>query len=189
MGGGGGCVAFTAAKAPRRAAGHTTRAAVQQARRAKERTYPEFARASRTRLVLALQICGRWSSEAASFIRLHARARRNSRRRFAIPQRVACRLHCRPAICQQHATTAIACLKRWLGLGFALGPRRLTAERPANKYQARTSRSLGTTCKGCTANGQSAFSTPPFGMFRSSQCIFWHRAEIPANSWHLVDAI
>ena len=44
----------TAARAPRRNAGRTERAALQPARRAKARTYPEFSRATRARLVLAL---------------------------------------------------------------------------------------------------------------------------------------
>ena len=42
----------------------------------KEGTYPEFSRAARARLVvLALEVGGRWGSEAANFIRLLTRAR------------------------------------------------------------------------------------------------------------------
>ena len=71
---------LTAAGAPQRAAGRTEGAAVQQARRAKERTYPEFSRAARARLVIfAVEVGGRWSSEAAGFIRLLARARARNR--------------------------------------------------------------------------------------------------------------
>ena len=45
-------------------------------RRRKERAYPELARAHRCRLVvLAVEVGGRWSDEAASFIRSLARAR------------------------------------------------------------------------------------------------------------------
>ena len=45
-------------------------------RRRKERAYPELVRAHRCRLVvLAVEVGGRWSDEAASFIRSLARAR------------------------------------------------------------------------------------------------------------------
>ena len=62
---------LTAAGAPRHAAGRTAGVALQQARQAKERTHPEFSRAAHAGLViLALEVGGRWSFEAASFIRL-----------------------------------------------------------------------------------------------------------------------
>ena len=49
-------------------------AALRLARRAQERTYPELLRSQRCRLVvLALEVGGRWSSEAAQFVRLLAR--------------------------------------------------------------------------------------------------------------------
>ena len=49
------------------------------ARRAKERTYPELLHAPRCRLVvLALEVGGRWSPEAAQFVRLLARCRARS---------------------------------------------------------------------------------------------------------------
>ncbi len=54
-------------------------AALHTARLAKERTYPELLRAPRCRLVvLALELGGRWSREAADFIRLLARCRARS---------------------------------------------------------------------------------------------------------------
>ena len=54
-------------------------AALRYARLAKERTYPELLRAPRCRLVvLALELGGRWSPEAAEFIRLLARCRARS---------------------------------------------------------------------------------------------------------------
>ena len=63
---------------PRRRAGQYTGAALQDARRSKERTYPELLRSRRCRLVVfALEIGGRWSPEATSFLRLlaHTKAR------------------------------------------------------------------------------------------------------------------
>ncbi|OLP73342.1 hypothetical protein AK812_SmicGene47449 [Symbiodinium microadriaticum] len=66
----------------------TAGAALAEARRAKERTYPEFADARRCRLVvLGLEVGGRWSAEAAAVIRLLARARARS---AAVTQRAAC---------------------------------------------------------------------------------------------------
>ena len=48
--------------------------ALRAARRAKERTYPELVGGSRCRLViLALEVGGQWSEEAAQFLRLLAR--------------------------------------------------------------------------------------------------------------------
>ena len=64
---------------PRRAGGRTAGAALLTARRAKERTYPELCRSNRCRLtVIALEIGGRWSAEAATFVRLLARCRARS---------------------------------------------------------------------------------------------------------------
>ena len=54
-----------------RRAGRTLGAAPFEAR--KERVYPELLRSNRCRLVLALEAGGRWSNEAASFIRVFAR--------------------------------------------------------------------------------------------------------------------
>ena len=66
----------TSAGAPRRRSGATAGAALAEARRGKEHTYPEFGRASRCRLVvLGIEVGGRWSAEAANFVRLLARAR------------------------------------------------------------------------------------------------------------------
>ena len=60
---------LTSAGAPRRRGGATAGAALADARRSKERTYPEFGRASRCRLVvLGIEVGGRWSAEAASFV-------------------------------------------------------------------------------------------------------------------------
>ena len=79
---------LTFAGVPRRRRGSTAGAALAEARRAKERTYPEFADARRCRLVvLGLEVGGRWSAEAAAFIRLLARARARS---AAVTQRAAC---------------------------------------------------------------------------------------------------
>ena len=52
---------LTSAGAPRRRSGATAGAALADARRSKERTYPEFGRASRRRLVvLGIEVGGRW---------------------------------------------------------------------------------------------------------------------------------
>eukprot|EP00439_Symbiodinium_sp_Y106_P014070 s4384_g2.t1 len=74
----------TSARAPRRSSDTNAGAALAEARRSKERTYSEFGRAARCRLVvLGIEVCGRWS---ANFVRLLARARA----RHATPlQRVA----------------------------------------------------------------------------------------------------
>ena len=61
---------------PRRHQRRTQGAALRTARRAKERTYPELLNSPRCRLVvLALEVGGRWSEEAAQFLRLLARCR------------------------------------------------------------------------------------------------------------------
>ena len=61
----------------RRGAVDHDRVALREARRVKERTYPEFvAFVARARLVVfAVEVGGRWSEEAQIFIRLFARAR------------------------------------------------------------------------------------------------------------------
>ena len=52
---------------------------LDRARRRKERTYRELLRQGRARLVvLALEVGGRWSEEARSFLRLLAQARARS---------------------------------------------------------------------------------------------------------------
>ena len=54
----------------------TAGAALRIARKAKERTYPELLRSAQCRLVvLGIELGGRWSTEAAQFIRLRARSR------------------------------------------------------------------------------------------------------------------
>ena len=67
---------LTAAGQPRRhqaAAAAAAAAALRIARRAKARTYPELTGAGRARLVvLGIEIGGRWSEEAVTFIRLLA---------------------------------------------------------------------------------------------------------------------
>ena len=58
---------------------HADSAGLPSVRPAKERTYPELLRAPRCRLVvLALELGGRWSPEAAEFIRHLARCRARS---------------------------------------------------------------------------------------------------------------
>ena len=66
--------ALTSAAQPRRYRGSTAGAALALARRDKERTYPELVRMGRCRLVVfAVELGGRWSSEAAGFVRQLAR--------------------------------------------------------------------------------------------------------------------
>ena len=61
---------------PCRRGGRVQGAALALARRRKERTYPELLRSERCRLVvLAVKVGGRWSDEAASFVRALARAK------------------------------------------------------------------------------------------------------------------
>ena len=67
---------LTRAGEPRRRAGRFAAAALHDARKAKERAYPELLRNSRCRLVvLGIEVGGRWSEEAASFITNLARAK------------------------------------------------------------------------------------------------------------------
>ena len=59
---------------PRRRAGQYAGTALTEARRRKERTYPELMRSRRCRLiVLGIERGGRWSEEAARFVKLLAR--------------------------------------------------------------------------------------------------------------------
>ena len=64
---------------PRSRGGTYAGAALQDARRNKERTYPELLHNRRCRLVvLGIEVGGRWSNEASSFIRMLAKARARS---------------------------------------------------------------------------------------------------------------
>ena len=64
---------------PRSRGGTYAGAALQDARRNKERTYPELLQNRRCRLVvLGIEIGGRWSNEASNFIRILANARARS---------------------------------------------------------------------------------------------------------------
>ena len=91
--------ALDSAGEPRRYQRRTQGAALRQARRAKERTYPELLRSPRCRLVvLAVEVAGRWSPEAAQFVRLLARCRSR-----AVP----------PAL---RASSVAAFAARWSGL-------------------------------------------------------------------------
>ena len=73
---------------PRRDSGRTAGAALRVAERAKARTYPELARGRRCRLVvLGLEVGGRWSPQAAEFVRLLARSRA---RAAPLAKRAAC---------------------------------------------------------------------------------------------------
>ena len=95
--------ALDASGRPRRHQRRTLGAALRIARLAKERTYPELIRAQRCRLVvLAIEVAGRWSSEAVEFVRLLARSRARS------------------APAHLRASCASACSQRWSGiLAFA----------------------------------------------------------------------
>ena len=67
---------LTAAGMPRCDRGITAAAALRVAERAKARTYPELAHGNRCRLVvLGIEVGGRWSPQAAEFVRLLARSR------------------------------------------------------------------------------------------------------------------
>ena len=67
---------LTRAGEPRRQAGRFAGAALTDARKAKERAYPELLHNSRCRLVvLGIEVGGRWSEEAASFITSLARTK------------------------------------------------------------------------------------------------------------------
>ena len=61
---------------PRRRAGRFAGAALQDARRRKERTYPELIGSRRCRLVVVgIETGGRWSEEASMFVKLLAQAK------------------------------------------------------------------------------------------------------------------
>ena len=61
---------------PRRRAGQYAGTTLTETRRRKERTYPEFMRSRRCRLVVfGIETGGKWSEEAASFVKLLARAK------------------------------------------------------------------------------------------------------------------
>ena len=67
---------FTRASEPRSRAGHYAGAAVQDARGAKGRTYPELLQTRRCkRSVLAIEVGGRWSQETTTFLRLFAQTK------------------------------------------------------------------------------------------------------------------
>ena len=84
---------------PRSRGGTSAGAALQDARRTKERTYPELLRNRRCRLVvLGIEVGGRWSNEASSFTRMLAQARTRSSP---------------PSFC---AATACALVSRWAAL-------------------------------------------------------------------------
>ena len=95
--------ALDASGRPRWHQRRTLGAALRIARLAKERTYPERIRAQRCRLVvLAIEVAGRWSSEAVEFVRLLARSRARS------------------APAHLRASCVSACSQRWSGiLAFA----------------------------------------------------------------------
>eukprot|EP00438_Fugacium_kawagutii_P030850 Skav210411 [mRNA] locus=scaffold1416:432086:432754:- [translate_table: standard] len=81
---------LTAAGAPRRYHGATAGAAISLARQRKARTYPEFAQASRCRLVvLAIELGGRWGQEAVHLVRDLARARARAAPRIPQEPRLA----------------------------------------------------------------------------------------------------
>jgi len=62
---------LTGAAQPRRRSGQYAGATLHTSRQNKERTYPELAGSNRCRLVvLAMEVVGRWSPEAATFFRL-----------------------------------------------------------------------------------------------------------------------
>ena len=90
---------LTSAGQPRHWRGDFTAAALADARRAKERAYPELLRGGRCKLVvMALEVGGRWSTEAASFIRQLAQTR------------------CRAAPAALQTATAQAYIARWSAL-------------------------------------------------------------------------
>ena len=67
---------LTSQAAPRQHRGQYAGTALRDARRSKERTYPELVHPGRCRLVVfGIEIGGRWSEEAAGFIRHFAKAR------------------------------------------------------------------------------------------------------------------
>ena len=92
-------VPFTSDGAPGRRAGQYTGAALAQAQQTKERRFPELLHSGRCRLVvLAVEVGGRFSHEAAKFLRTLAHARARS-----VP----------PALQQ---ATVLALISRWSAL-------------------------------------------------------------------------
>ena len=70
---------LTSAAEPRRRGGRFAGTALHAARQTKERTYPELVGSGRCRLVvLAMEVGGRWSAEAAQFLRLLAQTKTQS---------------------------------------------------------------------------------------------------------------
>ena len=70
---------LTSAAEPRRRGGRFAGTALRAARQTKERTYPELVGSRRCRLVvLAMEDGGRWSAEAAQFLRLLAQTKAQS---------------------------------------------------------------------------------------------------------------
>jgi len=70
---------LTASSQPRRRQGTFAGAALADARRSKERTYPELVQSHRCQLVvLGIEVGGRFSHESARFLRLLATARARS---------------------------------------------------------------------------------------------------------------
>ena len=70
---------LTSQAEPRRHQQTTAGAALRIARRAKERTYPELVGGGRARLVVvAIELGGRWSTEAATLLRLLSRHKTQS---------------------------------------------------------------------------------------------------------------
>ena len=67
---------LTSSSQSRGRAGQYARAALQDARKSKERAYPEFLLSRRRRLlVFAIETGGRWSPEATTFLRLSAQTK------------------------------------------------------------------------------------------------------------------
>ena len=88
-----------ARRVPRRRGGTFAGAALRDARRRKEQTYPELLRSRRCKLVvLGLEVEGRWSQEATSFIKLLAQHKARQA----------------PPILQHSITTAL--IARWSAL-------------------------------------------------------------------------
>ena len=93
--------ALTASGAPCRHAGTCVGVALRVARQAKKRTCPELRQSRRCRLVvLGIECAGRWSAEAASFIRLLAR----------------CKARAAPHSSRTACTSSYVLVLRWSGL-------------------------------------------------------------------------
>ena len=109
--------------APRPRAAAEAGVALRAARQRKESTYPKLLAARRCRLVvLALEVGGRWSPEAARFVRLLARAKARS---APAPLRAAVRQAWGPrwaSLLAFAAQRALAASLLELPLGDAAGP-------------------------------------------------------------------